>query len=38
VALKGQNNLEARFKLFDRNSDGKLSPEEFMSGPRQLPN
>ena len=30
VGLKGQENLETRFKNFDKNGDGKLSCEEFV--------
>ena len=30
AGLKGQENLEARFKTFDQNSDGKLTREEFV--------
>ncbi len=30
AGLKGQDNLEARFKNFDKNGDGKLSREEFV--------
>ncbi len=30
VGLKGKENLETRFKNFDKNSDGKLSREEFV--------
>jgi Ca2+-binding EF-hand superfamily protein len=28
--LKGRDNLESRFKSFDKNGDGKLSREEFV--------
>ena len=30
AGLKGQENLEARFKTFDKNGDGKLTREEFV--------
>ena len=30
TGLKGQDNLEARFKSFDKDSDGKLTREEFV--------
>ena len=30
AGLKGEDNLEARFKNFDQNSDGKLTREEFV--------
>jgi Ca2+-binding EF-hand superfamily protein len=30
AGLKGQDNLEARFKSFDKNGDGKLTREEFV--------
>jgi len=30
AGLKGQENLEARFKKFDKNGDGKLTREEFV--------
>ena len=30
AGLKGQDNLEARFKGFDKNGDGKLTREEFV--------
>lgn len=30
AGLKGEENLEARFKKFDQNSDGKLTREEFI--------
>jgi N-acetylgalactosamine-6-sulfatase len=30
AGLKGQDNLEARFKGFDKNDDGKLTREEFV--------
>jgi N-acetylgalactosamine-6-sulfatase len=30
AGLKGQDNLEARFKNFDKNGDGKLTREEFV--------
>jgi len=31
AGLKGQENLEARFKRFDRNGDGKLERDEFVN-------
>ena len=33
AGLKGQDNLEARFKNFDKNGDGKLTREEFVGAP-----
>jgi Ca2+-binding EF-hand superfamily protein len=30
AGLKGEDNLDARFKSFDHNSDGKLTREEFV--------
>lgn len=30
AGLKGQVNLETRFKNFDRNGDGRLTREEFV--------
>ena len=30
VGLKGQDNIEARFKNFDKNGDGKLTRKEFV--------
>jgi hypothetical protein len=30
AGLKGQDDIQARFKNFDRNSDGKLTREEFV--------
>ena len=30
AGLKGQDNLDARFKNFDKNSDGKLTRAEFV--------
>ena len=30
AGLKGESNLEARFKRFDKNGDGKLTREEFV--------
>ena len=33
AGLKGQENLEDRFKNFDKNGDGKLTREEFVGPP-----
>ncbi len=33
AGLKGQEDLEARFKNFDKNNDGKLTREEFVGPP-----
>ncbi len=34
AGLKGQENLEARFRNFDKNGDGKLTREEFVGRSR----
>ena len=31
AGLKGQDNIDRRFKNFDKNGDGKLTKEEFVS-------